>query len=64
MEVERQQLVKLLRSRDNEWTARRAEQSLPQHIDLDRDRALLRRCGIDPNVLAVILSVDDAPVAG
>ncbi len=64
MEVDRQQLVRLLRSRDNVWTAERAEQSLPEHIDLDRDRMLLRQCGIDPNVLAIILSVDDAPVAG
>ena len=64
MVVDRQQLVELLRSRDNERTAERAEESLPKHIDLDRDRVLLRECGIDPNVLAVILSVDDATVAG
>ena len=64
MVVDRQQLVELLRSRNNERTAARAEESLPQHIDLDRDRVLLRECGIDPNVLAVTLSVNDAPVAG
>jgi hypothetical protein len=64
VKVDREQLVKLLRSRDNEWTAQRAELSLPKHIDLERDRVLLRKCGIDPNVLAVILSMDDAPVSG
>jgi hypothetical protein len=64
MKVDRQRLVSLLLSRHNEWTAQRAEHSLPQHIDLDRDRLLLRECGIDSNVLAIILTVDDAPVAG
>jgi hypothetical protein len=64
VEVDRQQLVRLLRSRDSVGTAQRAEQSLPERIDLDRDRVLLRQCGIDPNVLASILSVDDARVVG
>jgi hypothetical protein len=31
---------------------------LPEHIELDRDRDLLRQCGIDPNVLAFILAVE------
>lgn len=59
MHVQRRQLVQLLRSRNSDTTARRAEQTLPQHIDLDRDRDLLKQCGIDPNVLAFILSVGD-----
>ena len=59
MDIERGRLVKLLRARNSDRTAHRAEQSLPQHIDLERDRGLLRQCGIDPNVLSVILSVED-----
>jgi hypothetical protein len=54
--IERNELAELLRSRGNDQTAVRAEQSLPQHIDLQRDREALRQCGIDPNVLAYILS--------
>lgn len=59
MHIERNKLVELLRSRGNDRTAKRAEQSLPEHIDLVRDRKILRRCGIDPNVLASILSRQD-----
>lgn len=55
MKVERQQLTDLLRSRGGERTAERAAQSLPQTIDLVRDRDLLRQCGIDPNALAAML---------
>jgi hypothetical protein len=57
--IERNELAELLRSRGNDQTAVRAEQSLPQHIDLQRDREALRQCGIDPNVLAYILSTQD-----
>lgn len=59
MQVERHQLMDMLRSRGDEKTAQRAEQSLPQIVDLARDHALLRLCGIDPNVLAAFLSEED-----
>jgi hypothetical protein len=59
MLIERNELLELLRSRGNDNAAERAEQSLPQHIDLHRDRKTLRQCGIDPNVLAFILSKQD-----
>jgi hypothetical protein len=59
MQVERRQLMDILRSRGDEKTAQRAEQSLPQIVDLARDRALLRLCGIDPNALAAFLSEED-----
>jgi hypothetical protein len=59
MQVERHQLMDILRSRGDEKTAQRAEQSLPQIVDLARDHALLRLCGIDPNVLAAFLSEED-----
>ena len=59
MQVERRQVMDILRSRGDEKTAQRAEQSLPQVVDLARDRALLRLCGIDPNVLATLLSEGD-----
>jgi hypothetical protein len=53
--IERNELVELLRSRGNDHTAEQAEQFLPQHINLHRDRESLRQCGVDPNVLAFIL---------
>jgi hypothetical protein len=59
MLIERNELLELLRSRGNDNAAERAEQSLPLHIDLHRDRKTLRQCGIDPNVLAFILSKQD-----
>ena len=59
MQVERHQLMDILRSRGDEKSAQRAEQSLPQIVDLARDHALLRLCGIDPIVLAAFLSDED-----
>ena len=56
MNIGRKELVELLRSRGNDHAAGRAAQSLPVHIDLHRDRKALRKCGIDPNVLAFVLS--------
>jgi hypothetical protein len=57
--IERSTLVDLLRSRNSHNAARRAARSLPRCIDVDRDRKMLLRCGIDPNVLEYILSMDD-----
>jgi hypothetical protein len=63
MQVARHQLIGLLRSGGSEKTATMAERTLPETIDLDRDRALLRRCGIDPNVLGSRLSAGAGPWA-
>jgi hypothetical protein len=57
--IERNELIELLRSRGDDHTAERAEQSLPQHIGVRRDRQLLRQCGIDPNVLGLFRSGRD-----
>lgn len=56
MNIERKELVELLRSRGNDQTAERAEHTLPQHVDLEHHRQILRQCGIDPVVLAFTLS--------
>lgn len=55
MRVDRQQLVQILRSRGNDSTAEVAARLLPPEIDLARDKPLLRRCGIDANVLAFLV---------
>lgn len=58
MQVKRNELIGLLRAHETEETAKRAEQSLPVTVDLDRDSALLRQLGVDPRVLSVLLSTE------
>lgn len=56
MQIERGHLQDVLRQRGSHQTAQAVEQRLPEHIDTERDRALIRECGIDPNVLESIVS--------
>ena len=58
MHIDRHSLLTFLRSRDNEGTARLVEDELPSEIDTERDRELLRRCGINPNVLEAMAGRD------
>jgi hypothetical protein len=62
MQVELSRVLDLLRSRKNDKTAQRAARSLPSHVDLERDRDLIERCGIDPNVLGAILVAEERRV--
>jgi SAM-dependent methyltransferase len=56
MQIERSRLVEVLRQRGSEQTARAVEQQLSEHIDTQRDSMLIKRCGIDPNVLETIMA--------
>ena len=56
MQIERSLLEDVLRQRGSERTAEAVEQQLPEHIDTDRDRQLIKECGIDPGMLEMILS--------
>lgn len=56
MQIERSHLEDVLRQRGSERTAEAVEERLPEHIDTDRDRQLIKECGIDPNMLEMILS--------
>jgi hypothetical protein len=51
MEIDKQQIVSLLRERGDSDQADRAEQELPDQVDTERDRNLLERFGIDPSEL-------------
>ena len=58
MHIQRKWLLTVLRSRGNETTARHVELNLPTEIESERDRELLERCGINPNVLEAMAERD------
>lgn len=51
MEIPKDQILELLRSRGDQGKADEAERELPDQVDTDRDRGLLDKLGIDPQDL-------------
>jgi hypothetical protein len=51
VEINKEQIVSVLRERGESEQASRAEQELPERVDTDRDQNLLERFGIDPSDL-------------
>jgi hypothetical protein len=51
MEVPKEQILGLLRSRGNKTQAGQANQELPDTVDLERDSGLLSTLGVDPGEL-------------
>jgi len=51
MEVPKEQILGLLRSRGNKAQAGQANQELPDNVDLERDSGLLSTLGVDPGEL-------------
>jgi len=51
MEVPKEQILGLLRSRGNKAQAGQANQELPDTVDLERDSGLLSTLGVDPGEL-------------
>jgi hypothetical protein len=51
MEVPKEQILGLLRSRGDTAQAGHADQELPNHVDLERDSGMLSTLGIDPGEL-------------
>jgi hypothetical protein len=47
MNIDKSQLLNLLRSNADDEQADRAERELPDQVDPDRDRGLLERLGLD-----------------
>ncbi len=47
MNIDKSQILDLLRSRGNTDQADQAERELPDQVDTDRDRGLLERLGLD-----------------
>lgn len=51
MEIPKEQILGLLRSRGNKAQAGQANQELPDTVDLERDSGLLSTLGVDPGEL-------------
>jgi hypothetical protein len=48
MQVDKQQIVQLLRERGDHGKAQQAEQELPDQVDHEEHSDLLERLGVDP----------------
>jgi hypothetical protein len=51
MEIPKEQILGLLRSRGHKAQAGQADQELPDNVDLERDSGLLSTLGVDPGEL-------------
>ncbi len=51
MEIPKEQILELLRSRGDHGKADQADQELPDQVDTDEHGDLLRKIGIDPSDL-------------
>jgi len=47
MQIDKQQIIELLRQQGDEGTAHQAEAELPDQVDPDRDSGLLDKLGIN-----------------
>jgi hypothetical protein len=48
MNIDKEQILQLLRSQGDEDKAQQADQELPGEVDTDRDAGLLSKFGLDP----------------
>jgi hypothetical protein len=48
MNIDKNQIMELLRSQGDDGKAQQADQELPDQVDTDRDAGLLSKFGIDP----------------
>lgn len=51
MEIPKEKILELLRSRGEDDKAQQADQQLPDQVDPERDRGMLDQLGIDPQDL-------------
>jgi hypothetical protein len=51
MQIPKDKILELLRSRGDQEKANQAEGELPDQVDTDRDAGLLEKFGIDPSEL-------------
>ena len=51
MQIDKDQIISLLRERGDDAKADQAQQELPGQVDTDRDTGLLAKLGIDPSDL-------------
>jgi hypothetical protein len=59
MNIERSHLEQVLRQHGSDRTAQEAHERLPESVDTERDRHLLKQCGIDANVLETLMPSTD-----
>jgi hypothetical protein len=55
MNIDKEQILELLRSQGDDAKAQQADQELPGEVDTDRDAGLLSKFGIDPMELVTKL---------
>ena len=48
MNIDKEQILELLRSQGDDAKAQQADQELPGEVDTDRDAGLLSKFGLDP----------------
>ena len=48
MNIDKDQILQLLRSQGDDAKAQQADQELPDQVDTDKDAGLLQKIGIDP----------------
>ncbi|MGY1754095.1 hypothetical protein [Blastococcus sp. SYSU D01042] len=48
MNIDKNQILELLRSQGDDTKAQQADQELPDQVDTDKDAGLLSKFGIDP----------------
>ncbi len=51
MQIDKQQIIDLLRQQGNDQQAQQADQQLPDQVDTDQLSGLLQQLGIDPQEL-------------
>jgi uncharacterized protein YidB (DUF937 family) len=51
MQIDKGQIIEMLRQQGNNDQADRADQELPDQVDTDQHAGLLQRFGLDPNEL-------------
>lgn len=51
MQIDKDQIISLLRERGDDAKADQAQQELPGEVDTDKDASLLTKFGIDPSDL-------------
>ncbi len=51
MEIDKQRILEMLKSRGEDTTAHQADAELPEQVDTDEHSDLLSRLGIDPTDL-------------
>jgi hypothetical protein len=56
VQIDKQQILELLRSQGQQDKAQQAEQELPDQVDTDRDGGLLERFGLSPQELITKLA--------